>query len=110
MSGASDEAAARQPVGVRQLGQYRLVKKLGEGAMGAVFLAEDTVALRHVALKILPKKLAADGTFLGRFQREARATGKLNHANIIAAYDVGEDQGHHYYVMEYGEGESLDHV
>jgi serine/threonine protein kinase len=110
MAGASDGSTAKPSAGARQLGQYRLIKKLGEGAMGAVFLAEDTVALRNVALKILPKRLAGDGNFLARFQREARATGKLNHANIIAAYDVGEDQGLHYYVMEYAEGESLDRI
>ncbi|HYF48344.1 MAG TPA: serine/threonine-protein kinase, partial [Planctomycetota bacterium] len=99
---------AQEKGGIQQLGNYRLLKKLGEGGMGAVYLAEDTVVGRKVAVKILPKKFAEDHSFLSRFRREARAMGKLNHQNVVAAFDVGEDLGHHYYVMEYCEGEPLD--
>jgi eukaryotic-like serine/threonine-protein kinase len=95
--------------GVQQLGNYRLIKKLGAGGMGAVFLAEDTIAQRKVALKILPKKLATSNPdFIQRFRREAQAMGKLNHQNIVAAFAVGEEQGHNYYAMEYCDGEPLD--
>src|SRR5438874_1499341 len=61
------------------IGPYKLLKKIGEGGMGAVYLADDTAVGRQVALKILPKKYAGNAEFLKRFQREARAAGKLNH-------------------------------
>jgi len=99
---------AQQQGGVKQLGNYRLLKKLGEGGMGAVYLAEDVVAMRKVAVKVLPKKYAGEAEFLTRFRREAKAAGKLNHSNIVAAYSVGEEMGHHFYVMEYCEGEPID--
>jgi len=99
---------AQQDGGLKQLGNYKLLKKLGEGGMGTVYLAEDTHAQRKVALKVLPKKHAADSEFLTRFRREAQATGKLNHVNIIAAYSTGEDMGHHFYAMEFCEGDPLD--
>lgn len=92
---------------IKQLGQYKLDRKLGEGGMGAVFLAEDTLMQRHVAIKILPRKYASNEDFLSRFRREAKAAGQLNHPNICGAYAVGEEQGTHFYVMEYCEGESL---
>ena len=93
--------------GIQKLGKYKLIKKLGEGGMGTVYLAEDTEMSRQVALKVLPKKFAGDATFLSRFRREIRATGNLNHVNIVTAHDAGEDMGHHYYAMEHCEGESL---
>ncbi|HYG73448.1 MAG TPA: protein kinase, partial [Planctomycetota bacterium] len=99
---------AQQQGGIKQLGNYKLIKKLGEGGMGAVYLAEDTIAERKVALKVLPRKLAGEGEFLTRFRREAKAAGKLNHVNIVTAFSVGEEMGHHFYVMEYCEGEPLD--
>lgn len=97
-----------QHAGIQALGQFKLLKKLGEGGMGAVYLAEDTLVGRRVALKVLPKKHASDESFLTRFKREARATGKLNHENIVTAYTTGEELGFHYYVMEFCDGEPLD--
>ncbi len=90
------------------LGQYALVKKLGEGGMGAVYLANDAVSGRKVALKVLPKRLSSDEAVVSRFQREARSIAKLNHENIVAGYTAGEDKGYHYFVMELCEGEPLD--
>ncbi|HYF51884.1 MAG TPA: serine/threonine-protein kinase, partial [Planctomycetota bacterium] len=95
---------------LQQLGTFRILKKLGEGGMGAVYLAEDTAAQRKVALKVLPTQLFSQTEFIKRFYREARATGKLNHPNIVSAYTVGEEQGLHYYVMEYCPGRSLDRL
>ena len=103
-SGHSDSAPTRQ------LGQYKLLRKLGQGGMGAVFLAEDSMLLRQVAVKVLPKKFAANQEFLARFKREAQAAGRLSHPNIVGAYAVGEEAGIPYYVMEYCAGESLEEV
>jgi len=101
---------AQQTGGIRKLGNYKLIKKLGEGGMGAVYLAEDLSVGRMVAVKVLPKKSASDPDFLARFRREAKAAGALNHVNIVGAYTIGEDQGFHYIAMEYCEGDPLDKV
>ncbi|MGD0090694.1 MAG: protein kinase [Planctomycetota bacterium] len=101
---------AQQAGGIMRLGQYKLIKKLGEGGMGAVYLAEDLNVGRNVAVKVLPKKHSEDREFLTRFRREAQATGKLNHVNIVGAYTVGEERGLHYYAMEYCDGEPLDRI
>ena len=98
----------REAGGIQQLGVYRLVKKLGEGGMGTVYLAEDTQIGRKCALKVLAGAYASNLEFLTRFRREAIATGKLNHPNIVMAYTVGEDHGIHFYAMEYCDGEPLD--
>ncbi len=92
---------------VQQLGPYRLVRKLGEGGMGSVYLAEEEGAKRRVAIKVLPKKLAGEREFLKRFQREAESAARLAHENVARAYAAGEDRGWHYYAMEYCEGEAL---
>ena len=102
------KAQAQATGGVQQLGNYKLLKKLGEGGMGAVYLAEDTMLGRQVAVKVLPKKLTENPEFLSRFKREAKAAGRLNHLNVVGAYATGEEAGQHYYVMEYCEGEPLD--
>jgi serine/threonine protein kinase len=99
---------AQQKTGVSQLGPYRLARKLGEGGMGAVYLAEDTRDKRKVALKILPRKHGQDPDFVKRFKRETDLGTRLRHTHIVGALEAGEDQGYHYYVMEYCEGEALD--
>jgi eukaryotic-like serine/threonine-protein kinase len=99
---------AQEQHGLTQLGSFRLTKKIGEGGMGAVYLAEDSMAGRTVAIKVLPQRFSGNPEFIARFRREARATGKLNHPNIVAAYSFGEEAGNHFYVMEYMSGRPLD--
>ncbi len=86
---------------------YHLLTKIGAGGMGAVYKARQEGMNREVALKILPPKFASNQTFLDRFYREAQSMAKLQHPNIVMAYDVGESNGYHYLAMEYVEGEDL---
>jgi predicted Ser/Thr protein kinase len=95
-------------VGSRVLGgRYRLGSVLGQGGMAVVYRAEDLTLGRTVAVKILRESLGTDPEFLERFRREARAAARLNHPNIIAVYDVGQDGLSNYIVMEYVEGNDL---
>jgi hypothetical protein len=89
------------------LGNYEIVDKLGEGGMGEVWRARDRRLQRMVAVKILPQPVAGDPTRRARFEQEARALGALNHPNIVAIYDIGEDTGRAYIVSELVEGETL---
>jgi serine/threonine protein kinase len=91
-------------------GRYRILEKLGEGGMGAVYKAHDTQLDRDVAVKVLPAKRLSDADAIARFQREARALAKVSHPNIIQAYDNGEDKGRHFLVMEYVEGVNLSAI
>ena len=93
-----------------QLAGYEILEKLGQGGMGAVFKARQTSLDRTVAIKILPPRAARNRSFIQRFISEARTVAKLNHKNIIAGIDVGDQDGLYYFVMEYVEGESLDHI
>jgi serine/threonine protein kinase len=88
-------------------GRYRILEKLGEGGMGAVYKAHDTQLDRDVAVKVLPPQSLHDADAVARFQREARALAKLSHPNIIQAYDSGEDKSRHFLVMEYVDGVNL---
>lgn len=92
----------------RQLGQYRLRRRLGGGGMGEVFLAEHQLMKRPCAIKIIRPERAGDPTALARFEREVRATAKLSHWNNIDIFDYGRtDDGTFYYVMEFLPGRSL---
>jgi eukaryotic-like serine/threonine-protein kinase len=93
-------------VGTR-LGPYEILSALGAGGMGEVYKARDTRLDRTVAIKILPDTLAGDSQFRDRFDREARTISQLDHAHICALYDVGEERGTAYLVMQYLEGETL---
>src|SRR5262245_59784947 len=102
-----EPAAGRLP---EHLGEYRLLRLIGEGGMGAVYEAVQESLNRHVALKVLPAHLAVRGQFLERFRREARAAGRLHHNNIVPVFGTGECGGVHYYVMQYIAGQGLDKV
>ncbi len=86
---------------------YRVVSRLGEGGMGAVYLAEDTRLARQVALKVLPADLASDPERMQRFIREARLASALSHPNVAHIYEIGDDSGLRFLAMEYVEGEPL---
>lgn len=87
--------------------RYQIIKSIGEGGMANVYLAYDTILDRNVAVKLLRGDLASDEKFVRRFQREALSASSLNHPNIVEVYDVGEDNGDYYIVMEYIEGKHL---
>ncbi len=90
--------------------RYQIIKTLGEGGMANVYLAHDTILDRNVAVKVLRGDLANDEKFVRRFQREALSASSLSHPNIVEMYDVGEDDGQYYIVMEYVDGKTLKQV
>ncbi len=90
-----------------RIGHYKLLTKLGEGGMGAVYKALHTKLNKLVALKVLPADRLEDEQAVARFEREMRAVGQLDHPNIVAAHDAGEDEGNHYLVMELVDGVDL---
>jgi serine/threonine protein kinase len=87
--------------------RYRLVEKIGEGGMALVYKAEDSLLRRLVAVKVLRSQYANDLEFVERFRREAQAAASLSHANVVNIYDVGQENGIDYIVMEYVAGENL---
>jgi eukaryotic-like serine/threonine-protein kinase len=90
-----------------KIGHYTIVSELGRGGMGVVYKAHEESLNRFVAIKVLGAHLAEDATFVARFMREARAAAALSHPNIIQIFFIGEDEGRHYFVMEYVSGKSL---
>jgi len=88
-------------------GRYRIVRHLARGGMAEVYLGQDELLARPVAVKVLFPELAADESFVERFRREARAAAGLNHHNIVSVYDFGEDDGVWFIVMEYVDGRTL---
>ncbi len=90
--------------------RYEIIRLIGEGGMANVYLAQDTILDRKVAVKILRGDLASDEKFVKKFQREAISASSLSHPNIVEMYDVGEDGGLYYIVMEYVEGKTLKNL
>ena len=80
--------------------RYEIVKTIGEGGMANVYLAIDLILDRKVAIKVLRGDLSGDEKFIRRFEREAWSVSNLSHPNIVEVYDVGEENGMHYIVME----------
>ncbi|MBX7236327.1 MAG: protein kinase [Caldilineales bacterium] len=91
----------------KSLGQYQILRELGRGGMAIVYEAYQPSLGRNVAIKVLPPEFTYDKTLVQRFLHEARAAARLNHPNIVAIYDVGEQNGVYFIVMQKLEGESL---
>ncbi len=91
----------------RSVGEFQILRRLGRGGMGQVFLAEQTSLKRKVAVKMLRPELSANKTALQRFKAEAEAVARLNHANIVQIYAIGEQDGNQYMALEYVEGRNL---
>jgi WD40 repeat protein/serine/threonine protein kinase len=114
--GKEDRREADEPTAVvpselpEQIGDFRVLREIGRGGMGLVYEAEQVSLGRHVALKVLPGQGLRDPKHLQRFQREARAAAKLHHTNIVPVFGVGEQDGVHYYVMQFIQGQGLDAV
>jgi serine/threonine protein kinase len=95
---------------LERLGDYRILREVGRGGMGIVYEAEQESLGRHVALKVLPRHSLLDPRYLQRFEREARAAARLHHTNIVPVFGIGEQDGLHYYVMQFIQGLGLDAV
>src|SRR5262245_20918838 len=104
-----DEAETRTPP-LSQVGDYRIIREIGRGGMGVVYEAEQISLGRHVALKVLPWQATRDRTTLERFRREARASARLHHTNIVPVFEVGQDGQVSYYAMQFIQGQRLDAV
>jgi WD40 repeat protein/serine/threonine protein kinase len=95
---------------LQQLGDYRILREVGRGGMGVIYEAQQLSLGRHVAIKVLPSHALLDPRHLARFQREARSAARLHHTNIVPVFGVGEQDGLHYYVMQFIQGLGLNVV
>ena len=102
---AINDSRFRQPLPV--FDGFRIIREIGRGGMGVVYEAEEERLSRRVALKVLPASLLTHAKQVQRFEREARAAARLHHTNIVPVFGVGENDGHHYYFMQYIEGKTL---
>ncbi len=108
--GSGQRGQARAAAPLQQLGDYQILREVGRGGMAVVYEAQQLSLCRHVAIKVLPSHALLDARQLARFQREARAAAKLHHTNIVPVFGVGEQDGLHYYVMQFIPGLGLDAV
>ncbi len=106
----SSRSGATEPEMPSQLGDFHIRREIGRGGMGVVYLAEQHSLGRLVALKVLAPEMMASPRTVERFRREAQAAARLHHTNIVPVFGTGEDQGRHFYVMQFIEGQSLDRV
>ena len=109
-SQSGDGRATLGPARLQRLGDFRLIREIGRGGMGVVFEAEQESLGRRVAVKVLPRQVLLDEKHLKRFEREARIAANLHHTNIVEVFGVGEQDGFHYYVMQYIRGVGLEAV
>ena len=107
MNTCNDEAMADPLTAGSNIAHYRVISRLGEGGMGAVYLADDTRLGRRVALNVLPANVAADPERMHRFVQEAKLASALTHPNVAYIYEIGDDAGLRFLAMEYVEGEAL---
>ena len=110
MEACSPEPPAQAADTPRLLGDYRLLREIGRGGMGIVYEAVQESLGRHVALKVLPINAVFGERRLERFRREARAVAALHHSNIVPVFGIGEEEGLHYYAMQFIQGQALDEV
>jgi serine/threonine protein kinase len=107
---SNDGLASLGPIRLERLGDFRILREIGRGGMGIVFEAEQESLGRRVALKVLPRQALLEDRYLARFKREAKIASRLHHTNIVQVYGVGEQDGFHYYIMQYVRGAGLDKV
>ncbi|MHC4558375.1 MAG: serine/threonine protein kinase [Planctomycetota bacterium] len=101
------ESIKESKAAAQQIPGYKILGKLGAGAMAIVYKARQLSLNRLVAIKVLPKRFSENPEYVERFYKEGQAAGRLNHPNIVQAVDVGEAGGYHYFVMEYVEGKTI---
>jgi eukaryotic-like serine/threonine-protein kinase len=107
---SADGLASLGPNKLERLGEFKIIREVGRGGMGIVFEAMQESLGRSVALKVLPRQALLEQRHLARFNREAKIASRLHHTNIVQVYGVGQDDGFHYYVMQYVRGVGLDKV